>query len=83
MGVPVIASRVAGCVGMLGDDYPGLFPVGDTTALANLVLSGGTRCGFYADCVRLAIGCDHYFARSAEARPRGDRCFKIAEPLAA
>jgi putative glycosyltransferase (TIGR04348 family) len=35
-GVPVVASRVAGCVGMLGDDYPGLFPAGDTRALAEL-----------------------------------------------
>ena len=35
-GVPVVASRVAGCVGMLGDDYPGLFPPGDTRALARL-----------------------------------------------
>lgn len=35
-GVPVMATRVAGCVGMLGDDYPGLFPPGDTQVLAQL-----------------------------------------------
>lgn len=35
--VPVIASRIAGATGILGDDYPGLFPVGNTAALARLL----------------------------------------------
>jgi putative glycosyltransferase (TIGR04348 family) len=36
-GVPVLASRVDGNVGLLGDDYPGYFPVGNTKALARLL----------------------------------------------
>jgi putative glycosyltransferase (TIGR04348 family) len=36
-GVPVIASRIAGNVGMLGTDYPGYFPVGNERALARLL----------------------------------------------
>jgi putative glycosyltransferase (TIGR04348 family) len=36
-GVPVLASRIDGNVSILGDDYPGLFNVGDTRALANLL----------------------------------------------
>jgi putative glycosyltransferase (TIGR04348 family) len=36
-GVPVIASKVPGNVGMLGRDYPGYFPVGDSKALAALL----------------------------------------------
>lgn len=36
-GVPVIASRIAGNVGMLGEDYPGYYPVGDEKALALLL----------------------------------------------
>jgi len=36
-GVPVLASRVDGNVGLLGADYPGYFPVGDTQALARLL----------------------------------------------
>ncbi len=36
-GVPVLASRIDGSVGLLGRDYPGYFPVGDTTALARLL----------------------------------------------
>ena len=37
-GTPVIGSRMSGNVGMLGDDYPGLFPVGDSRALAALLM---------------------------------------------
>jgi putative glycosyltransferase (TIGR04348 family) len=37
-GTPVLASRVAGNVGMLGADYAGYFPHGDAAALADLLL---------------------------------------------
>jgi putative glycosyltransferase (TIGR04348 family) len=36
-GLPVLASRIDGSVGLLGRDYPGYFPVGDTAALALLL----------------------------------------------
>lgn len=36
-GVPVLASCIDGNVGLLGADYPGYFPVGDTPALARLL----------------------------------------------
>ena len=36
-GVPVLASRVDGNVGLLGADYSGYFPLGDTQALARLL----------------------------------------------
>lgn len=36
-GTPVLSTRVHGVVGLVGEDYPGLFPVGDTTALARLL----------------------------------------------
>lgn len=35
--VPVLASRVAGNVGILGHDYPGLFSAGDSQELAQLL----------------------------------------------
>ena len=35
--VPILASRIDGSVGLLGRDYPGYFPVGDTAALARLL----------------------------------------------
>src|SRR5215470_11914934 len=36
-GVPVLATRIEGSVGLLGRDYPGYFPVGDTEVLARLL----------------------------------------------
>jgi putative glycosyltransferase (TIGR04348 family) len=36
-GTPVLASRIPGNVGLLGPDYAGYFPVGDTDALATLL----------------------------------------------
>lgn len=37
-GTPVLASEIAGSVGLLGEDYPGYFPAGDTAALRELLL---------------------------------------------
>ena len=43
---------------MLGEEYPGYFPVGDTPALAGLLRRAETEPGFYQDlkdrCERLA-----------------------------
>ena len=36
-GVPILATRIDGSLGLLGRDYPGYFPVGDTEALAHLL----------------------------------------------
>lgn len=36
-GVPVLASHIPGNLGMLGEDYSGYFPAGDTAALAKLI----------------------------------------------
>lgn len=37
LGRPILATRIAGVIGMLGEDHPGLFPVGDARALARLL----------------------------------------------
>ncbi len=37
-GTPVLASRIDGNVGLLGEDYAGTFAVGDDAALATLLL---------------------------------------------
>ncbi|MBT3269400.1 TIGR04348 family glycosyltransferase [Candidatus Poribacteria bacterium] len=36
-GTPVVSSRITGSSGLLGDDYAGYFPVGDTEALADML----------------------------------------------
>jgi len=53
-GVPVIASRIAGNVGMLGRDYAGYYPVGNTRALARLLRRAEQDPGFYR---KLAMQC--------------------------
>jgi glycosyltransferase involved in cell wall biosynthesis len=54
-GVPILASRIDGNVGLLGGDYPGYFPVGDTKALARLLQRIETDPRFVAR-LRRAIG---------------------------
>lgn len=46
-GVPVISSQIAGSIGLLGDDYPGYFPVEDTQALADLLWRAETDTEFF------------------------------------
>jgi putative glycosyltransferase (TIGR04348 family) len=59
-GVPLVASRVAGCIGMLGDDYPGLFPPGDTSALAQLFGRAEQDPAFYES---LQLACERLWPR--------------------
>lgn len=71
-GVPVISSRIPGSVGLLGDDYPGYFPAGDTSALAALLADlEADRDGCYTNlrdrCVRLRVFFDPERERSAWA----------------
>jgi len=47
IGVPVIASDIPGNRGLLGDDYPAYYPVGDTKALAKLLNKVETVPTFY------------------------------------
>jgi putative glycosyltransferase (TIGR04348 family) len=47
--VPVLSSHIAGSVGILGDDYPGYFPCGDTEALTRLLHQAETDEAFYQE----------------------------------
>jgi putative glycosyltransferase (TIGR04348 family) len=57
-GAPVVCSRIDGSTGILGDDYPGLFPVGDARALAALLRRCEEEPAFLAElrarCAALA-----------------------------
>jgi putative glycosyltransferase (TIGR04348 family) len=46
-GLPVIGSRIEAMEGLLGNDYPGLFPVEDTNALAQLLTRAEREPPFY------------------------------------
>jgi putative glycosyltransferase (TIGR04348 family) len=47
ISVPVLASRISGNVGLLGERYPGYFRTGDEVALARLALRAATDKHFY------------------------------------
>ena len=46
-GTPVVSSHISGSVGLLGDDYPGYFPTGDTEALSALLRRAESDTDFY------------------------------------
>jgi putative glycosyltransferase (TIGR04348 family) len=47
IGTPVIASRVSGNIGMLGERYPGFYPLADDAALAALIRRAADDGRFY------------------------------------
>lgn len=47
--VPVLASHMPGNIGMLGEGYPGYFPVGDERQLAKLMALAEADPDFYAE----------------------------------
>ncbi len=65
-GVPVIASRIDGSVGLLGRDYPAYFPVGDTASLAGLLERVEQDGHFLADLRRRCRELRPAFRPSAE-----------------
>lgn len=66
-GVPVIASDIHGSVGLLGRDYPGFFPVGDTAALRAVLLKAENDPAFLAALAR------HGRDLAPRFRPAGER----------
>jgi putative glycosyltransferase (TIGR04348 family) len=48
VGVPILASRIPGNVGLLGGRYPGYFPVEDERSLARLIERVAREPGFYS-----------------------------------
>jgi len=49
ISVPVVSSCIPGSIGLLGADYPGYFPAGDTMALKALLLRAESDAAFYGE----------------------------------
>jgi len=67
-GTPILATQIAGNVGFLGADYEGLFNVGDTNRLRELMFKAETNGDFHR---RLQEQCDqrkHLFEPDFEQR---------------
>lgn len=65
--VPAVVSKIPGLIGTLGKNYPGYFPVGDTQALARLLLRAECDGRFYR---RLKNHCSGLRRLVAPARER-------------
>lgn len=78
-GVPVLASRIDGNVGLLGADYGGYFPVGDAPALARLMQRAARDASFLAD---LRAQCAQRESRFAPAAERAAVRALLADMLA-
>lgn len=68
IGTPVLASRIAGNLGMLGRGYPGYFPFGDERALARLIARASREPAYYARLKRALRARRALFAPAAERR---------------
>jgi putative glycosyltransferase (TIGR04348 family) len=47
--VPVVSTAIDCAIGLLGEDYPGYFPVGDTAELTRLLMAAETNEAFYGE----------------------------------
>jgi putative glycosyltransferase (TIGR04348 family) len=66
--VPVLASAIPGNIGLLGRDYAGYFPVGDVSALAQLIARARDEHGFLAHLRRQCAARVPLFAPAREKR---------------
>ncbi len=76
-GVPVIASKIKGNIGMLGKDYPGYYPVGNEKALQKLLLKCENDKAFLADLTKRCRARAKLFKPAEEKR----RWKKLLEEL--
>ena len=65
--VPVLSTAISGSIGLLGEDYPGYFPIGDTAELARLLERCEGDSAFYR---RLQSACRRRSARLSPERER-------------
>jgi len=68
IGVPVLASRISGNVGLLGEDYLGYYPLGDERALAALITRVATETRFYRELKKRIATLRSLVAPANEAR---------------
>lgn len=83
-GVPIVSSAIPGTRGLLGTDYPGYFPVGDTAALASLLDAaehdrGGCYGALRRRCAALRWLVDPARERAAWARLLAELAVPVPE----
>jgi putative glycosyltransferase (TIGR04348 family) len=83
IGVPVLASRVSGNIGMLGSGYAGYFALSDEKALARLLERAARDSKYYRRLKNAVLARRRLFAPSAEGRAvrRLVREIRVAERI--
>jgi putative glycosyltransferase (TIGR04348 family) len=71
-GVPVIASRISGNIGMLGPDYAGYYPLEDEKALARLLWRTESDPAFYRRLKRQCAARRHLVSPRLESQKLKD-----------
>jgi len=81
-GVPVVASHIPGNLGMLGEDYPGYYPVGDERALALLLERAETDTVFYESLQAWCTARRHLTLPERERDALGDLLKEVGRSFA-
>ena len=76
-GVPVIASDIEGSVGLLGKDYAGYYPVGNTAALKKLLMRAENDVEFYRQLEKSCLAKQRMFLPEQESQGWKDLLDKI------
>ena len=66
MGLPCLATSIPANAGMLGEDYPGLFPMDDAQALAMLIERSTSDADFHDQLTLKVEMRAPFFTRQAE-----------------
>jgi glycosyltransferase involved in cell wall biosynthesis len=67
-GLPAVTTDIDGCVGVLGKDYPGYFPVGDSRALTDLLLRAEQDSAYLSELEEAVAVIAPQFTREQERR---------------
>ncbi len=67
-GLPAVTTDIDGCVGMLGETYPGYFPVGDSEALTDLLLRAEQDSAYLSELEQAVAVIAPQFTRELERR---------------
>jgi putative glycosyltransferase (TIGR04348 family) len=79
-GTPILASRIPGSIGLLGEDHPGYYLVGDTQALSALLVRAENDAEFYRELAQRSRRIAPLFRPSEERRKWRELLAEISRP---
>ena len=77
---PILASRIPGSIGLLGEDYPGYFPTGNIRALTALLARAENDAGFYRELKQGSRRIAPLFLPSEERRRWRELLAEFSQP---